>query len=244
MLLVLDNCEHLVDAAAHVVSTLLVVCPDLSILATSREALNVTGEIVLPVHPLSVDSDALLLFANLATRVSPSFALTPETRESAVRVCRRLDGLPLAIELAAARVNVLTLQEIEQRLDQRVALLSPTRRRATPRHQTLRALVDWSYELLTPAEQQMFRELSVFAGGWTIEAAEAVCDQETSQVFPRLCNLVDKSLVQVEQRECTSRYRLLETLRDYAAEKLRQAGAEAAPTSHPLRWCEDFASSG
>jgi len=244
LLLVLDNCEHLIDAASHVVSTLLPDCPDLSILATSREALRVSGEVVFPVHPFSAESDALVLFSNLATRVSPTFSLTSETRESAIRVCRRLDGLPLAIELAAVRVNVLTVQEIEHRLDQRFALLGPARRRATPRHQTLRALVDWSYDLLTPAEQYLLQELSVFAGGWTLDAAEAVCEEETPDVFPLLCNLVDKSLVQVEQRDGTSRYRLLETLRDYAAEKLRQAGAEASVRTRHLHWCEDLARAG
>jgi predicted ATPase len=244
LLLVLDNCEHLVNAVSHVVNRLLAECQDLSILATSREPLRVSGEVVFPVHPLSADSDALVLFTNLAARVSPSFVLTAEIRESAIGVCRRLDGLPLAIELAAARVNVLTVEEIEQRLDQRFALLGPTRRGATPRHHTLRAMVDWSYDLLAPAEQQLLQELSVFAGGWTLDAAEAVCMDDPTQVLPLLCNLVDKSLVQADQRDGASRYRLLETLRDYAAEKLRQTGTEQSVRTRHLQWCEDLARTG
>jgi non-specific serine/threonine protein kinase len=150
----------------------------------------------------------------------------------------------LAIELAAARVNVLTVQEMEQRLDQRFALLGLPRRGSISRHQSLRALVDWSYDLLAPSEQRLLQELSVFAGGWTLDAAEAVCGQDTPQVLPLLGNLVDKSLVQVEQWDGASRYRLLETLRDYASEKLRHAGADEAVRTRHLHWCEDLARAG
>jgi predicted ATPase len=213
-------------------------------LATSREALNVSGEVVIPVRPLDADSDAADLFADLATRVSPGFELTPDNRASTARVCQRLDGLPLAIELAAARVNVLTVQEMEHRLDQRFELLGPARRSSTPRHQTLRALVDWSYDLLSPAEQQLFQQLSVFAGGWTLDAAAALCDEQTATVLLLLGNLVDKSLVQVEQREGQSRYRLLETLREYAADKLRRTGDEHKLRTRHLHWCEQLARDG
>jgi non-specific serine/threonine protein kinase len=244
LLLLLDNCEHLIAACAEVVTALLEACPEVSILATSREVLNIRGEVVFPVRPLEADSEAPVLFADLATRVSPGFVLTPDNRASTIRVCQRLDGLPLAIELAAARVNVLTVQEMEHRLDQRFVLLGPARRPSTPRHQTLRALVDWSYDLLSPPEQQLFQQLSVFAGGWTLDAAADLCDEDTAAVLPLLGNLVDKSLVQVEERDGTSRYRLLETLREYAADKLRPTGDEHVLRTRHLHWCEHLARAG
>jgi predicted ATPase/transcriptional regulator with XRE-family HTH domain len=244
LLLLLDNCEHLISDCADVVSALLEECPGVSILATSREALNVPGEVVYPVRPLEADSDALELFADLATRISPGFVLTPDNRACTIRVCQRLDGLPLAIELAAARVNVLTVQEMEHGLDQRFVVLGPARRPSTPRHQTLRALVDWSYDLLSPPEQQLFQQLSVFAGGWTLDAAADLCGEGTATVLPLLGNLVEKSLVQVEQRDGASRYRLLETLREYAADKLRRTGDEHVLRTRHLHWCERLARAG
>jgi predicted ATPase len=222
LLLILDNCEHLAAACGAVASALLEACPGLTILATSREALNVAGEVVWPVGPLEADSDGLQMFAVLAALASPAFRLTSDTRSAVIRVCQRLDGLPLAIELAAARVNALSVEEIEQRLDQRFALLTAGRRSSPPRHQTLRALVDWSYELLTAEEHSLFQQLSVFSGGWTLEAADAVCEP-AADVLALLVSLVDKSLVQVERQAGQSRYRLLETLRQYAADKLREA---------------------
>jgi predicted ATPase len=243
LLLVLDNCEHLVAACGAMVSALLEACPSLTVLATSREALNVAGEAVWPVEPLEADSDGLIMFAALAALASPAFRLTADTRSAVIRVCQRLDGLPLAIELAAARVNALSVEEIEQLLERRFALLTAGRRSSPPRHHTLRALVDWSYELLTAEEQSFFQELSVFSGGWTLEAAEAVCEP-AARVLPLLLSLVDKSLVQVERQGGLSRYRLLETLRQYAADRLLEAHAEQAVRSRHLRWCERLARAG
>jgi predicted ATPase/DNA-binding CsgD family transcriptional regulator/DNA-binding XRE family transcriptional regulator len=237
MLLILDNCEHLLAASAAAADALLRALSGLTILATSREALNIAGEVVWPVGPLPADSDGLRLFADRASAASPSFEITSDTRSAVVRVCQQLDGLPLAIELAAARVNAFTVDEIERRLEQRFALLTAGRRTSPTRHQTLRALVDWSYELLSVEEQQLLQQVSVFSGGWTFEAAEAVCEP-TVDVPGLMPSLVDKSLVQVEQRAGQSRYRLLETLRQYGVEKLREAQAERAARTRHLVWCE------
>ena len=243
VLIVLDNCEHLVAASGALASALLEACPGVTILATSREALNVAGEVVWPVGPLEANSDGLQMFVDRAVVAAPDFGLTSDSRSAVLRVCQRLDGLPLAIELAAARVNALSVQEIEQRLDQRFALLSAGRRSSPPRHQTLRALVDWSYELLTAEEQRLFQQLSVFSGGWTLEAAEAVCEP-APDVLALLLSLVSKSLVQVESQAGRSRYRLLETLRQYAADKVREARTESAAQTRHLRWCERLARAG
>jgi non-specific serine/threonine protein kinase len=237
LLLILDNCEHLVAACAATAHALLRASSGLTILATSREALNVAGEAIWPVGPLAADSDGPALFADRARAASPTFEITAHNRSAVVRVCQRLDGLPLAIELAAARANALTVEEIEKRLDQRFAMLTTGRRSSPPRHQTLRALVDWSYELLTAEEQGLLQQVSAFSGGWTLEAAEAVCEP-TLDVFRVLPSLVDKSLVQVEQRAGQSRYRLLETLRQYGIEKLRDAHKERVSRTRHLGWCE------
>ncbi len=237
VLLILDNCEHVLAASAAAADALLRAVPGLIILATSREALNIAGEVVWPVGPLPADSDGLRLFADRASAVSPSFEITAKNRSAAIRVCHQLDGLPLAIELAAARVNAFTVEEIEQRLDQRFALLTAGRRSSPMRHQTLRALVDWSFELLSAEEQLLLQQVSVFSGGWTLEAAEAVCEP-TVDVSRLLPSLVDKSLVQVEQPAGQSRYRLLETLRQYGMEKLREMQAERAARTRHLAWCE------
>jgi non-specific serine/threonine protein kinase len=237
VLLILDNCEHLVASCGVTASALLEACPGLTILATSREALNVAGELIRPLGPLEADTEGLEMFAGLAALASPAFRLTLDTRSAIIRVCERLDGLPLAIELAAARVTALSVEEIEQRLDQRFALLTAGRCTSPPRHQTLRALVDWSYELLTDAEQSLFQQLTVFSGGWTLEAAEAVCEP-AADVLALLLSLVDKSLVQVEQQPGHSRYRLLETLRQFGLDKLREVHAEHGAQTRHLRWCE------
>ncbi|MBV9170339.1 MAG: XRE family transcriptional regulator, partial [Chloroflexi bacterium] len=239
LLLILDNCEHLIAACAAVAESLLHASPRLTILATSREPLNIEGEIVLPIAPLAADSDGLQLFVDRARQASPGFEITSQNRAAAVHLCQQLDGLPLAIELAAARVNTMTVEEIEQRLDRRFTWLTTSRRSAAPRHQTLRALVDWSYELLTGEERRLLEQLSVFAGGWTLESAEAVCGP-TLDVLRLMSSLVDKSLVQVEQQAGQSRYRLLETLRQYAIEKLREAHAEPAARNRHLDWYERF----
>jgi predicted ATPase/DNA-binding SARP family transcriptional activator len=243
-LLVLDNCEHLVSACAGFCEMLLSACPQVQILATSREALKVPGEVNWPVPPLALPEEqaqlagtdlaqweGVRLFVERAHAARSDFRLTPThgpgaNASAVVEVCHRLDGLPLAIELAAAQVRVLTPQEILARLADRFRLLAESNRTALPRHQTLRTTVDWSYELLTEPERLLLRRLAVFAGGWTLDAAEAVVPGEgitAEQVLAVLRRLVDKSLVVAEPAGEHTRYRLLETLREYAAEKLAQA---------------------
>lgn len=219
LLLVLDDCEHLVAASADLARTLLMRCPKLRILATSREPLGVAGEHVWPVPPIAPE-EAVLLFAERAAAVNPTLALN---RETAGEICRRLDGIPLAIELAAARVRVLTPEQIAARLEDRFAILTGGARTTLPRHRTLRAAIDWSFALLTPEEQTLLARLSIFAGSFSLEAAEAVCDTD----LDRLTGLVDKSLVVTTSRCAMIRYHLLETIRQYARERLG-AGGEAA----------------
>lgn len=272
LLMLLDNCEHLVEAAAQLADTLLRQCPHLHILATSREALNISGETAWLVPSLSLpepgeqpplatlqQADAVCLFVERATAVLPSFHLTEQNAAVVAQVCRRLDGLPLALELAAARVKLLRVEQIAARLDDRFRLLAGRSRTVLPRHQTLGALIDWSYDLLTPAEQRLLHWLSVFAGGFTLEAVEAVCADNVrsgrsvtepggtgrsgdrwrpvtpeGEVLELLAQLVNKSLV-VAQRETgqEARYHLLETIRQYAWAKLVEGGeAEAAQSQH------------
>jgi predicted ATPase len=240
LLLVLDNCEHLIEACARLADTLLHSCGRLHVVTTSRESLNVAGETVYQVPPLQVampsqtsgiDSiaryEAVRLFADRAIAALPTFSVTEHNAQPIAELCYRLDGIPLAIELAAARVKVLTPDQISQRLDDRFRLLSVGSRTAVPRQQTLRALVDWSYDLLSDQDKALFRRLSVFAGGWTLEAAEAVCTADPigpGELLDRLSALVDKSLVLAgEQPDGQMRYRLLETLREYAAERLGES---------------------
>jgi non-specific serine/threonine protein kinase len=246
-LLILDNCEHLVEACASLVEGLLLACPRLRILVTSREALGIASESLLPIPSLSLpdlqllarkpgehlplvqDSEAARLFVERAGRVQPGFRLTESNSLPIAQVCRRLDGIPLAIELAAARARVLSVEQILARLDERFLLLTGGSRTALPRQQTLQALVDWSYDLLSEPERRLFRRLSVFAGGWTLEAAEAVCaggEIESRQVLDLLTRLVDKSLVVAEPGEGGRRFRLLETIRQYAQERRRADGPE------------------
>jgi predicted ATPase len=239
LLLLLDNCEHLVGVCAHLTEQWLSACPHLRILATSREALWIGGETTWLVPSLSLPeaqppatveelmrSEAIRLFVERATTVLPTFRLTAANAPLVAQICRRLDGIPLAIELAAARVKVLTAEQIAARLDDVFQLLTAGRRTALLRHQTLRAALDWSYELLSDRERVLFRRLAVFAGGWTIEAAEAVCvgeGLEADDVLEVLSHLVDKSLIAVTQ-DRTTRYRLLETARQYGMERLREVG--------------------
>ncbi|MFL5590073.1 MAG: tetratricopeptide repeat protein [Ktedonobacteraceae bacterium] len=243
-LLVLDNCEHLVAACAHLVETLLRSCPGLHILTTSREAFNIPGETIWLVPSLGVPDayhlppieglvkyESVQLFIERATSVLPAFRLTQENAPVLVQVCHRLDGLPLAIELAAARVKVLSLEQIATRLDHSYRLLAGGSRTALPRQQTLQATIEWSYHLLPEKERILFRRLSVFLGSFALEAAEAVCagnGLKQDEVLDLLSHLVDKSLVAVTQRSGEARYRLLETIRQYAQEKLHEFG-EAAP---------------
>jgi predicted ATPase/class 3 adenylate cyclase len=300
VLLILDNCEHLIGACATLANTLLRHATQLRILATSREVLGVVGEVVWPVPPLglpegdgprttdhrppttdhgssvptvvggrwsvvgseatrSQEPEHLLgyesvdLFVDRARLAQPRFTLTGANAGVVAQVCRRLDGIPLALELAAARVRMLTVEQIAARLDDRFRLLTGGSRTALPRQQTLRALIDWSYDLLSEPERVLFRRLSVFAGGWTLEAAEGICAEpvdsyqltvdsrktdpsslstvncqlSTGDILDLLSQLVDKSLVLVDEGERESRYRLLETIRQYGAEKLRVEGGEA-----------------
>ncbi|MFL5805417.1 MAG: ATP-binding protein [Roseiflexaceae bacterium] len=241
LLLLLDNCEHLVEGCAQLATTLLGACPYLRILATSREALGVAGEttwlvpsLSLPQHqqlPRLVElmpSEAVELFVERAAAALPIFTLTPENAPDVVQVCQRLDGIPLAIELAAARVKVLPVTQIAARLDACFRLLTGGGRTAVPRHQSLRATIDWSYALLAELEQVVLRRLAAFAGGWTLEAAEVVCaggEVASDDVLDLLAHLVDKSLVVVEpQASGAARYRLLETVRQYGWERLHEAG--------------------
>ena len=241
LLLVIDNCEHLIDGCAQLVDALLCACPELRVLATSREALGITGEIGWRVPSLPVpdpqqlppfselqQNPAVRLFVERAAAVQPQFGLTERNAAAVAQVCQHLDGLPLALELAAARIEALTVDQLAARLDQRFRLLTGGNRTALPRQQTLHATLDWSYDLLSEPEPRLFNRLSVFAGGWTLEAAEAVCAGEGSEpedVLDLLLRLVRKSLVIAEESgEGAARYRLLETLRQYAHERLMAAG--------------------
>ncbi len=257
LLLVLDNCEHLVAACARLADDLLGACPRLTILATSREALGIAGETVWPVPPLALPgrgalppleaaarSEAVALFVDRARAVTPDFALTAGTAPPVARICARLDGLPLAIELAAARVRVLPVEQLLQHLEDRFRLLTGGSRTALPRQQTLRAAVDWSYALLTAGERALFERLSVFAGGFTLEAAELVGGDglEPPAVLDRLTRLVDQSLVVAEgQPDGAARYRLLETLRQYAGEQLAARDEAGAVRAAHARCYLDFA---
>src|SRR5271166_730717 len=236
MLLVLDNCEHLLDACAALVVAVLGGCPAVAVVATSREPIGVAGEVSWRVPSLSLADEAIELFADRARRVRPDFCLTDESAASAAEICRRLDGVPLAIELAAARVRVLSLTEIRDGLHDRFRLLTGGARTAVRRQQTLRASVDWSHALLTEPERVLFARLAVFMGGFDLDAAEAVAgggDVERYQVLDQLTLLVDKSLVVAENTGRRTRYRLLETVRQYALEKLGESGeADAVRARH------------
>jgi predicted ATPase len=243
-MLMLDNCEHLIAPCAQVASSLLRRCPELIILASSREPLSIDGETIWPVPPLTVpefrreergaefdnlpELEAVQLFVERAASVRPDFTLTPDNVRLVAKICWRLDGIPLAIELAAARVKVLSLQQILARLDDRFRLLTAGSRSAQPRQQTLGSLIDWSYDLLTDAERALFRRLAVFVAGRTVEMAEEVCSGdgvERADVFELLYALVDKSLVMIESgHDGESRYTMLESLWDYADEKMLQQG--------------------
>ena len=243
LLLLVDNCEHLLDACAKVVDMLLRQCAGLKILASSRQALGIAGEQTYRVPSLSLPDrnvahalqslskyESVQLFVDRALLVRADFELTQDNAAAVTSLCWHLDGIPLAIELAAARLGLLSVAEIDRRLDHRFRLLTGGPRTALPRHQTLLSLIDWSYDLLNESEKLLLQRLSVFAGGWTMEAAEAVCsgagvaDWEVLDLLTLLC---DKSLVVVEQLERYSRFRLLETVREYAREKREQSANEA-----------------
>ncbi|MER7036001.1 ATP-binding protein, partial [Streptomyces albidoflavus] len=233
MLLLLDNCEHLIEAAARLADHLLAHCPGLTILATSREPLGVPGELLRPLDPLP-DPVALRLLADRGAAARPGFRTDadPETAAACAEICHRLDGLPLAIELAAARLRMLGPRQIADRLDDRFRLLTSGSRTVLPRQKTLRAVVDWSWDLLDPAERAVLRRLSVFSGGCALAAAEEVCAGGgigPVDVAGLLGSLVDKSLVVAASGDDGDmRYRLLETVAEYAAERLDEAGERAA----------------
>jgi predicted ATPase/class 3 adenylate cyclase len=239
-LLVLDNCEHVVNVAAELVDRLLGASPRLRVLATSREPLGVQGESVWRVPSLSVDagtgevSDAVALFAERAAQVRPGFELDDETAALTMQVCRRLDGIPLAIELAAARAKVMSVQQIGARLDERFRLLTRGGRTAVARQQTLQGAIDWSYELLAPDERALFDLLGVFAGDFDLKAAAAVSGRDDFEVLDLLDQLADRSMVEPDPSR--DRYRLLETLRQYAWDRLVATGrlseAREAHASH------------
>jgi predicted ATPase len=247
-LIVLDNCEHLIDASAVWVETALQTAPGLKVLATSREMLGIPGEVVFVVPSLAAPAigidpkdtsqsdlttyEAVQLFAQRAGLVKPGFAIDENNAQSVGQVCARLDGIPHAIELAAARVAVLSPDQIAERLDDCFQLLGVGTRTASPRHQTLRAVIDWSHDLLEAREQMLLRRLSVFVGGWTLDAAEEIWGE--SETLDVLSRLVDKSIVVAEPSDATGmRYRLLETTRRYAREQLEVAGeAEATERRH------------
>src|SRR5688572_20016037 len=239
-LLILDNCEHLIQACAQLAETLLHTCPDLHVLATSRESLGIAGETLYLVPTLTTPDpvnatldtlsnyEAVQLFTERAQSPLTGFALTQENAPAIAQICHHLDGIPLALELAAARVKLLRVEEIATRLDDRFRLLTSGARTALPRHQTLQAMIDWSHDLLSEPERVLLRQLSVFAGGWSLEAAESVCEGEgieTSEIIDLLAQLHNKSLIVVEQKQGQeTRYRMLETIRQYARAKLWAAG--------------------
>ncbi|WP_329223957.1 LuxR C-terminal-related transcriptional regulator [Streptomyces sp. NBC_01485] len=227
-LIVLDNCEHLVDACAELADTLLTASPGLRILTTSRRTLGIYGEHVFAVPPLAPD-DAVQLLRDRAGAVRPDFRITDGNRAQVHRLCEGLDGLPLAIELAASRLRTLTVDEAVQRLEDRFGLLASGSRLARPHQRTLRALIDWSHELCTPAEQLLWNRLSVFADDFGLDAAEAVCAGDgidRTEVLDLLDQLVSQSLVLPTEREGMSRYRLLGTIRQYGRERLAESGQE------------------
>ena len=254
LLLVLDNCEHVVAEAARVADAILHTCPRVKLIVTSREGLNVSGERVyrmpsLRVPPRSdnlraIDAaayESIALFADRATAADGRFALSDENAPIVADICRRLDGIALAIELAAPRVKVLSVQQLSQRLDERFRILTGGSRSALPRQQTMRALIDWSYDLLSDREKTIFRRVSIFVGGWTLEAtSEICCDEqiESWEVLDLLSALVDKSLVATELSGSHQRYRLLESMRQYARERLAQGSdAQSVQRRHATYFC-------
>ena len=243
LLLVLDNAEQLLEASMHFVDRIVRRGPHIAVLVTSRERLGMTGELTYRVPSLTVPEtgetltpqtalryEGVRLFVERAKLIHLDFGLTAENASFVALICARLDGMPLAIELAAACLRSMSIDELSGRLDQRFALLTDGSRAAPPRHRTLRSMLDWSYGLLTGREQAMLRRLAVFAGGWTLESAEQVCvgsGIDAADVFEHLTSLVDKSLVLPEEHAGATRYRMLETVRQYALDRLRESGEEA-----------------
>jgi predicted ATPase len=237
LLVILDNCEHLVQACAEVADRLLQAGPNVKILASSREPLRIGGETIFPLPPLSFPDTyvafkrqaleqyaAARLFIERALAVQPAFQVSDQNAMAVAGICQRLDGIPLALELAAARVGTLSVEQIEARLSDRFRLLTSGDRTALPRQQTLRALIDWSFDLLAEPERALFRRLAVFSGSFTLEAAEAIGAEDGGDALTPLTNLIEKSLVGLDPD--SGRYRLLETVRQYAQERLTESGEE------------------
>ncbi len=257
LLIILDNCEHLTSACAAFAEMVLRRCSDVKILATSRVPLEVSGEAVWSVPPLSfpdprrlppletlAEYEAVKLFLERTASIQPAFTLRPDNAAPVAAICQRLDGMPLAIELAAARTSAMTVQQIASRLDDRFRLLTGGSRTALPRHQTLRGAIDWSYGLLADKERVLLRRLSVFAGGWTLEAAEGVCSDggvEELEVLDTLTQLAFKSLILVGEHSGSVRYRFLETVRQYAGDRLGESDEEAAVRRRHREWYLAFA---
>jgi predicted ATPase/DNA-binding SARP family transcriptional activator len=246
LIVVLDNCEHLIDQAAALAEALVGTVPGLRLMATSREPLGVPGEILVPVAGLA-GAAAVDLFVDRARAVQPGFSAEGQTRDVVSEVCRRLDGLPLAVELAAARLRTLPLATMAERLDDRFRLLTGGARTTLPRQQTLRAVVDWSYDLLFDDERRLFERLSVFAGGCELEAVEAVCADDQvprHEILDTLSRLVDKSLVTVDVNVSTARYSQLQTLWQYARQRLTDSGEMDDLQERHARWYLDLAEEG
>jgi predicted ATPase/Tfp pilus assembly protein PilF len=253
ILLILDNCEHLIDACADLAMRLLQTCPDLCLLSTSREVLEIPGEISINVPPLALPKrgdqpsanelagySAIRLFIERADAVVPGFVITEKNGPAVLQICWRLDGIPLAIELAAAKLKILQVEEIALRLDDRFHLLTGGSRTALPRHQTLRAMMDWSYGLLFDKERLLFQRLAVFSGGWTLEAAENICADHTvsnPDILDLLLHLTNKSLILAERKQgIQTRYQMLETMRQYGQEKLAESGEILAIRGKHLKY--------
>lgn len=260
VLIIFDNCEHLIEACAQLIHSLLTSCASLSVIATSREVLRVSGEIPYRVPSLELPGldtkstidilrhvESIRLFGERVKMVYPDFAMDAQNVFVIAQICQRLDGIPLAIELAAARANMLTVEQISKRLDDRFSLLTNGLRSALPRHQTLRATIDWSYNLLSKEERLLFRRLAFFVGGWTLEAAEMVCGGngiELESVLDLLSQLIKKSLVIVKEVNGEARYRRLETIRQYAGEKLLETDEAKHIRDKHLDYFLQFAEQG
>ncbi|MEV4109757.1 LuxR C-terminal-related transcriptional regulator [Nonomuraea sp. NPDC049695] len=257
LLLILDNCEHLMEECAVMAETLMRSVPELRILATSRQSLGVAGEQTMPVPTLPIPDcngscpsteslkkfDAIRLFEERAQAVLPGFEVSEANQEIVARICRRLDGIPLAIELAAVRLRAISVEQLLARLDDRFRLLTTGSRTAMPRQQTLRALIEWSYGLCTEQERLLWARLSVFSGGLDLEAAEQVCSGDgilADEIVDLVVGLVGKSVLAREEHGPTVRYRLLETIRQYGRERLRESGEEAELKARHRDWCHDL----
>ncbi|MBK8983068.1 MAG: tetratricopeptide repeat protein, partial [Ignavibacteria bacterium] len=255
LLLILDNCEHLINESALITETLLSCCPKLKTITTSRESLNCSGEMTYSVptlsHPdISVNNspqqlsqyESVRLFIERALAVNMNFRVTNENAKALAEICSRLDGIPLAIELAAARVKVLSVEKICERLNDRFSLLTGGRRTALPRQQTLKALIDWSYDLLSENEKILWERLSVFTGGWTLESAEEICSDEkikVMEILDLLNALTEKSIIIYDIDK--ERYLILETLKQYGEEKLRDSGGKIDILSKHLHYFMEYA---